>query len=927
MRRYVLVAGLIALTVLASGSLLASSAKADFGIESFGAQVAHSDLTAATQAGTHPYIASARFRFNSHQDPDGGGFGTVPDGDPRDVEVDLPPGLVGNPQAVPPCNFEEMLNDPGFRCPTKTQVGLAKVLSTGFGDFGAYLWAPIYRVEDAEGVPAQFAFQIVGLVTVLTGEVRDDGTYGITVKSEGLPQKIGIVAAEVSFWGVPADPSHDGERQECISSLGGPTGELCPSPTTPPVAFLTNPDDCAAGPLTTTIRATSWNDPGVVATKSVDHDINGEPMAVTDCESVPFEPQMDVTPTTNQADSPTGLEFGLSLPQEGLTSPEATATAHLKRAEVTLPEGMTVGPASAAGLASCSPQQIGLAAKSPVRFNLEAASCPAGSKIGSVEIETPLLAEHLTGSIYLAKQNDNAFDSLLSIYLVAESKERGITVKLAGRIAPDPSTGRLTAVFDDNPQLPFSHLSLQFKGGTRAPLVTPPACGTYAIEATYTPWSGTPPVTQTSRFEITSGPSGQPCPSGQFNPKLQAGTTTPLAGQYSPFVLRLSRDDGTQRLSGLSVTLPKGLVGKLAGLPYCPDSALAGIPAAEGSGAAQLASPSCPAASQVGTVSAGAGAGPSPFYVNTGKAYLAGPYKGAPLSLAIVTPAVAGPFDLGNVVVRTALQVNPETAQITAVSDPIPTIVHGIPLDLRDVRVNVDRDGFTLNPTSCEEMAFSGSATSPSGASASLGDRFQVASCASLAFAPKLALSVKGGHRRGAYQRLKAVLTAKPGQANIGKVSVALPHSEFLAQEHIKTICTRVQYAADACPAGSIYGQATAWSPLLDQPLSGPVYLRSSSHPLPDLVAALHGQIDIDLAGRIDSVNGGIRNTFETVPDAPVSKFVLEMKGGKKSLLVNSRNLCAKGAGKATVKMDGQNGKTADQSPALATSCRKGRRR
>jgi hypothetical protein len=389
--------------------------------------------------------------------------------------------------------------------------------------------------------------------------------------------------------------------------------------------------------------------------------------------------------------------------------------------------------------------------------------------------------------------------------------------------------------------------------------------------------------------------------------------------------MHLSRDDGTQPLSGLTVTLPKGLTGKLAGIPYCSDAALGSVSGNEGTGAAQLASPTCPAASQLGTVSVGAGAGSNPLYVNTGKAYLAGPYKGAPLSMAIVTPAVAGPFDLGNVVVRTALRVDPESAVITAVSDPIPTILHGIPLDLRDVWVNLDRSGFTLNPTNCEELGFTGSASSPSGASAPLSARFQAVSCAALGFKPRLALSVKGGTKRGAYQRLKAVLNAKPGEANIGKVSVALPHSEFLAQEHIRTICTRVQFAADQCPAGSIYGQATAYTPLLEQPLSGPVYLRSSNNPLPDLVAALHGQIDIDLVGRIDSVKGGIRNTFESVPDAPVSKFVLEMKGGKKSLLVNSRNLC-KSTNKATVNMTGQNGKAHDFRPVLKSSCKQGKK-
>ena len=423
-------------------------------------------------------------------------------------------------------------------------------------------------------------------------------------------------------------------------------------------------------------------------------------------------------------------------------------------------------------------------------------------------------------------------------------------------------------------------------------------------------------------FRIDRGPGGGPCPDGRFDPKLVAGTVNPVAGSYSPFALTLTRDDASQRLRGLSVALPPGLLGKLEGIPYCADAALAAIPESDGSGAAQLASPGCPAASKLGTVAVAAGAGSSPFHLDTGRAYLAGPYKGAPLSMAIVTPALAGPFDLGNVVVRAALAVDPGSARITAVSDPLPTILHGIPLDLRELRVAIDRPEFTLNPTSCNPMAVVGTATSVEGREASMADRFQVGACERLGFGPALKLKLSGPTRRGAYPALRAELNAKAGQANIGRVSVALPHSQFLAQEHIGTVCTRVQFAADRCPAGSVYGRARAVTPLLDRPLEGPVYLRSSSNPLPDLVAALDGQIEIDLVGRIDSVKGGIRTTFESVPDAPVSRFVLEMKGGRKGLLVNSRDLCG-ATGRAKVLIDGQNGKAADQNPALANSCGK----
>jgi hypothetical protein len=390
-------------------------------------------------------------------------------------------------------------------------------------------------------------------------------------------------------------------------------------------------------------------------------------------------------------------------------------------------------------------------------------------------------------------------------------------------------------------------------------------------------------------------------------------------------VLDLSREDGSQRFRAVSATTPPGLTAYLKGIPYCPDSALAQIPTAPGTGAAQLASPACPAASQVGTAIAGAGAGPDPLFIDTGKVYLAGPYKGAPLSMAIATPAVTGPFDLGNVVVRTALNVDPTTTQITAVSDPIPTILEGIPLDIRDVRVNLDRPHFTLAPTNCAPLEVKAQVTGDKGAIANVSDRFQVGGCEKLGFKPSLKLRLHGKTKRGAYQRLTASLKARPGDANIARASVALPHSIFLAQEHIRTVCTRVQFAADQCPAGSIYGKATAISPLVDYPLQGTVYLRSSSNPLPDMVIAFKGPayqpIEIELAGRIDSVNGGIRNSFDLVPDQPVTSFKLELRGGKKSLLVNSRNLC-KGTQHASVKLDAQNGRERDFRPVVKNDCK-----
>ncbi len=613
------------------------------------------------------------------------------------------------------------------------------------------------------------------------------------------------------------------------------------------------------------------------------------------------------------------------------------ATANLKDAKVTLPAGLVVNPSAASGLGACTSAQIGLATavgETPIRFDEAAPACPDDAKVGSVQVTTPLLAEPLPGAVYLAKPFDNPFDSLLALYLVIDDAKTGIVAKLPGRVEANSTTGQLTASFAENPELPVEDVAIHFFNGARASLTTPQTCGNYTTASVLTPWS-TPEgadATPGDSFEITGAPGGGSCPSSEAAapnaPAFSAGTVSPQAGTYSPFVLKLRRPDGSQRITAIEATLPKGLTGKLVGIPYCTEAQIAQATARShpNEGALEESSPSCPIASEVGTVDVGAGSGNTPLHV-TGHAYWAGPYKGAPLSLVIVTPAVAGPFDLGVVVVRSALRVDPETARIKAVSDPLPTILQGIPLDVRSIDLDLSRPSFVLNPTSCDPMAVTGSALATSGQVAGLESRFQVGGCGALPFKPRLSLKLKGGTRRGAHPALTAVATAKPGEANIDAVSVALPHSAFLEQGHIKTICTRVQFAegtvpGERCPKGSIYGKATATTPLLSEPLSGPVFLRSSSHPLPDLVVALHGQVDIVVHGRVDSVHGGIRNSFEAVPDAPVTKFTLQMQGGKKGLIVNSRNIC-NSVQKATVRMEAQNGKTHDFRPKIGNSCKK----
>ncbi|HEX6153795.1 MAG TPA: hypothetical protein VFZ19_09770 [Solirubrobacterales bacterium] len=787
---------------------------------------------------------------------------------------------------------------------------MVKVRATApTGQLATYYGA-LFNLNPPPGKAARFGFRILTANLFMNVSVRTGDDYGVEVVSPDTSQGIPMISTEITIWGVPADPSHDRERGSCLVQSQGPSGAECPA-NSQPRPYLTMPTTCD-GPLVSTIRANAWQEPDNWQEEiSVNHDPEGFSADVVGCEDLQFKPTLEVT-AGDDAASPTGLRTKIQLPQD--ESVGGRVSSHMKDAVVTLPPGFQVNASAANGLGTCSAAQIGIDNRNP-------AACPPSSKIGSVKIVSPSLSNPMEGAVYLAKQGDNPFGSMLAAYIVAEGE--GVLLKLPGRIDTDPVTGQITTTFPNNPQLPFSELTVDFFGGPNAVLIAPEACGTYTVNAALTPWSGTGTVERGDSVTIGSGPNGGPCPNGGFAPGFSAGTVNPVGGAFSPFTLRVSREDGMQALSAIDATLPPGVLAKLTGVPYCPDAALAAIPTGVGSGAGQAASPSCPAASQVGTVSVGAGAGSNPVYV-PGRAYLAGPYKGAPLSLAFVTPALAGPLDLGNVVVRSALHVDPATAQVRAVSDPLPTILAGIPLNLRDVRVNLDRDGFTLNPTSCDPMGIGGQIAGAGGAVANLTQRFQAASCAALGFQPKLSLRLSGRTNRSAHPALKAVLSARPGDANIGRAVVTLPKTQFLEQGHIRTICTRVQYAAENCPQASIYGYAKAWTPLLAEPLQGPVYLRSSSNKLPDLVADLDGQIDIDLAGRIDSVNSRMRTTFLSVPDAPVSKFVLQMQGGKKGLLVNNTELC-EAKPRATAAFTGQNGKRSTSNPLVKVGCGKRR--
>jgi hypothetical protein len=423
-----------------------------------------------------------------------------------------------------------------------------------------------------------------------------------------------------------------------------------------------------------------------------------------------------------------------------------------------------------------------------------------------------------------------------------------------------------------------------------------------------------------SSFTLSSVPGGGTCPTTlaarKFAPSYTAKSKNNKANAYSPFNVHIGRPDGQQEVKGVNVTLPKGLAAKLKGVKYCPVSAMTAAAAA--SGKSQQASPSCPAKSEIGTTSTESGTGANPVKL-AGKAYLSGPYKGAPLSMAVITPAVSGPFDLGTVVVRVALNVNPKTAQVNAVSDAIPDVFGGVKLDLRTINVNVNRKQFMHNPTNCAKQATTGFLNGGGGdptniaawSSYKVSAPYQAAKCKKLGFKPKLhtRLLAKGNTSRAKHPKLRAILEARSGDANVLRNALALPHALFLDQGNIRTVCTRVQLAAKKCPKAAVYGHAEAKSPLLGKKLKGPVYLVSSNHELPDLVADMRGQVNIQLYGVISSKHGGIKTVFNNVPDVPVTKFILRMEGGKKKgLLQNSQNLCS-GPLSSVMSMKGQNGK------------------
>jgi len=834
-----------ALACAATALAAAPAAQAEFG---FDPAVAAGVTATTAQAGAHPDL-TIDFGMRLRQMRDGR---FAPDGTLKQVVVDLPPGFVGDPDAVAKCRQWQLAQSSG--CPADTQVGEITIVVLR-NSMPIATTTRVSNVVPTPGYPATLGFHLLGWPVLMNVGVRSDGDYGLRTTIPDISLAAPVVSSRTTLWGVPADHGNPGPRR----------------------AFLTAPTSCG-GAQAGAIRVTSWEQPTEVSAPF-------ELPPATGCDQLGFRPSLGVAPDHRIADAPAGMTVDLAIEQSADSL--GPAPSQLRDAVVTLPAGMSLSPATADGLVGC-----------------DGPPCPDAAKVGTVEIDTPLLADPLRGGVFLARPLP---DDRYRLIVVAQGS--GVTITLRGSVRPDDAAGQLTTTFDDNPQLPFTRLRMRFFPGPRAPIATPAVCGTHTASARLTPWSGQPASTVSSAFTID-----ERCARG-FAPSFGAGTVSPQAGAFSPFTLRFARADGEQLLGGIRTELPPGLLGMVARVPLCPEP--------------QAAAGTCGPESRVGSTQLAVGAGERPLWVpQPGKAptavHLAGPYKGAPYSLSIVVPAQAGPFDLGTVVVRAALHVDRRDAHITAVTDPLPTIVGGIPQRIREVRVQLDRPGFTFNPTSCRQMAVGASIVSTEGAVAERRARFQAGGCAALRFSPALSGRLTGRRsqlRTRGRPGLRVVLRAHAGQANIRRVAFTLPREVSLDLDRL-TLCSEEQLARDACPPDSRHGSATATTPVLPQPLTGPVYLiRNPTGGVPSLAIPLSGPIELMLRARtVVTRSLYVRSTFEEVPDAPISGFTIALDGGRDGLFIANRPICARKP-IARLAMVAQSGRRLARSVRLASAC------
>jgi hypothetical protein len=856
-----------------------------FGLVDFAASAVDESGSLDTQASSHPAALATTFDQASVNTPQLSGLDPSPVEDLRRVVVDLPAGVVGDAQAAPTCPLVDLANF--GHCPQATQVGTMTLYLPPWKS-GTAVNLPIFNVFPERGHPAEFGvFEPLTYkrAALLYASVRSGSDYGVRVISQPLPQALPIIGVSTMFFGNPAAVDNSGNA---------------------PVPFFTNPSDCTQPGFNATIHVDTWQHPGSFNADGTPNfnDPNWKtseqpaPLLpkLENCSALRFDPELHVEPNTTKADAPSGYQIDLRVPQN--EDPNGLATPPLKNAVVTLPAGVSVSPSAADGLIGCPPagaEGVNLTSDEP-------AHCPTKSVIGSVKILTPLLKEPLEGNVYVAKpacgasgqpaclEADAEEGRIFKLYLAAEGS--GVHIKLPGTAevggngqysrSHGLASGQIRTTFANTPQQPFSELKLHLSDGARAPLANPQTCGQFITGGALTPWSSTTPATPGSAFNVDWDGAGGPCPATPpFTPSFSAGTVNPQAAAFSPFTLTFARHDREQNLAGITVSMPAGLLGKIAGIPQCPD--------------AQANAGTCAAASRIGSATAAAGSGSHPLW-QSGTVYLTGPYKGAPFGLSFVVPAVAGPYNLGDIIVRAAIYVDPHTAQLTVVSDQLPQSVDGVPLRVQTINVTVDRPAFMFNPTSCGAQQVGGTISGLQGASANAASAFAVAGCRTLPFQPTFSATTAGnGGFHGASLDVK--ITQKPGEAAIHKVDTQLPLALPSRLVTLQKACPEAQFASNAagCPAGSDVGIATATTPVLNVPLTGPAYLVShGGAAFPDLDVVLQGEgVKVILVGNSDIKKGITYSRFETVPDAPVSSFELNLRGGRGALLAATKNLCA----------------------------------
>jgi hypothetical protein len=915
--------------VVSRHALALSESTLAYGAENYEMTPEEEGGTLDTQAGSHPFQLTTTLTFDNQAVPTFyNEHEILPEVQPvaltKDLRFNLPPGLVGNPTPLPKCPISVFLKPKGsISCEPDTVIGVAVPITEnpyGFTHVPFATTTPLYSLEPAVGEPARFGFQTPVGPVILDTSVRTGGDYGVVVTVPDIIDAIGFIGTQVTFWGVPANPAHDTSRGTCLGEHEGfpvtTKWEVSCPVQGKEQPFLIMPTSCEA-PWHTSVEGDSWEKVGQFSTPKEYTFSNsaGELITEDGCNRLNFEPSINVAPDGEQASTPTGLTVGVHVDQEASLNPVGLAESSVKNTTVTLPAGVALNPSGADGLSACDVSEIAL--ESPAEQK-----CPESSKVGTVEIETPLLPKPLVGAAYLATQNENPFGSLVALYLVVYSQESGVRVKLAGEVKPSPETGQLVSTFKDTPQLPFEELRLHFFGGSRAPLGTPALCGTYTTSSAIEPWSGDPAVEPSSQFKITSGPNGSACSDPlPFAPSLTTGSLNIQAGAFTPFTLTMSREDGNQNLDAIQLKMPSGLLGTLSSVKLCGE--------AEGNAG------TCGPESLIGHTTVSVGLGGNPYTVNGGEVFITGPYDGAPYGLSIVNPAKAGPFDLGKVIVRAKIEVNPENAALTITSDStgpyaIPQMIDGIPLQIKHVNVSVDRPDFTFNPTNCAPQEIGGRLTSSQGTVSALHVPFQVTNCATLGFKPILKVSTAGKTSRAKGASLNVQLTypkaAFGSQANIGKVKVDLPKRLPSRLTTLQKACPDSVFNQNpaACPADSRIGSATATTPVLPVHLEGPAYFVShGGAKFPELIIALSGEgVTVYLHGEtFISPQGITSSTFRTIPDVPIGTFELKLPQGTDSALAANGNLCASKLAMPTTFV-GANGVSIKQStPITVTGC------